>query len=157
MGIILRVPPAGGLPDEADPAVALLFRSRQDLVHLRHVRQGRDQEYGLLIQRHITHNQLLQGNHRRFVVLVVRRWNGNVTCIGLIAGWWYFKATKTSVIFLSFNSKISHLPSQWRRRISGLSLAVISAHLSVTLHWFLQKKKQSKRVEIQTNETTLYV
>lgn len=62
-----------GILDQLYPGVAFLFGASVHLHHLRPLNARRDQEQGLLLVGHLAHNQLLQGDHRRPLVLRERR------------------------------------------------------------------------------------
>lgn len=65
--------PLHSLPDQPHPGVPLLFAGRVHLVHLGAGSRRTDQEHPLLLVGHLSHDQLLQGDDRRLLVLCVRR------------------------------------------------------------------------------------
>lgn len=65
--------PLHGLPYVLHPGVPLVSGAGVNLVHLRAHRGGGDQEHSSLLVGHLSDDQLLQGNHRRLLVLAVKK------------------------------------------------------------------------------------
>ena len=62
--------------EELHPVVALLLGAGVDLHHLWLIRARRDEEQTALLVGHLAHNQPLQGDHRRPLVLQGPRMGG---------------------------------------------------------------------------------